>query len=491
MTGSEAPIDVDGQLALPASTAGLSRHRLLVGAVTFLAGMPALTAVLVEHRSDLSYATPVLLVLMLVVLVALLGGLRIALPAALAGGLVLNWFFTPPYGTFVVDRPDQLVVLGVYLAVAVAVSAVVDLAARRTAEAGRARAEARALSSLAGATLAEQQTLPDLLNRVREVFGMREAALLERTGETWTTVARSGSAQSEPDEVELSVPAGPRLQLSVRGPELFAADRRVLAAFADAAATALEGRRLAEKAKDAVQLEAADRMRTALLAAVGHDLRTPLAGVKAAVSSLRQGDVDWAPEERNALLETIEESADRLQGLVANLLDASRLQAGMVSAALAPVGLSEVLDAVLLHLQPVDRDRVHLEVPPTLPDALADSGLLERVLANLLDNAFRHAFGGSIVTVAAVRRDGFVICDVIDHGPGVADQDRSRVFAPFQRLGDRSAEGLGLGLAVARGFIEAMHGTIAPRTTPGGGLTMRICLPLASGAATSERAPAP
>lgn len=479
MIGTEPAPGLGGQLALPATSAGLSQNRKRLGAVTFLIGLPSLTAVLVAHRSSLSYATPVLLVLMLVVTVALLGGLRIALPASVAGGLVLNWFFTAPYGTLVVDRPDQLLVLGVYLAVALAVSAVVDIAARRTAEATRARAEARALSTLAGATLSEQQTLPELLGRIREMFRMREVALLERAGDKWATVATTGTTELRDDEVELTVAAGGELQLAVRGPELFAADQRVLVTFAEAAATALEGRRLAEKAQAAVQLEAADRMRTALLAAVGHDLRTPLAGVKAAVSSLRQGDVEWSTEEHDALLETIETSADRLQGLVANLLDASRLQAGMVSAEVVPVGLVEVLDAVLLHLPPADRDRVHIELPSALPDALADSGLLERVLANVVDNALKHAPAGSIVTVAGQVRDGFLLCDVIDHGPGVAQQDRGQVFAPFQRLGDRRPDGLGLGLAVARGFTEAMRGTIAPRTTPGGGLTMRICLPLA------------
>lgn len=467
-------------MPLPASSAGLSRNRKVLGAVAFFAGLPALTVFLVAHRNQLSYATPVLLVLMLVVTVALIGGLRIALPAALAGGLVLNWFFTPPFNTLVVDRPDQLLVLGVYLAVAVAVSAVVDSAARRTAEAARARAEARALSSLAGATLAEEQTLPDLLDRVRRVFGMHEVALLEQSPDGWTAVATTGAADLGHDDVELRVAAGPELLLAVRGPELFAADQRVLTTFADAAATALQGRRLAEKARAAVQIEAADRMRTALLAAVGHDLRTPLAGVKAAVSSLRQRDVSWEPAERDALLETIEESADRLQALVANLLDASRLQADMVSAEPRAVGLTETLDTVLLQFGAADRDRIHVEIPDTLPDARADSGLLERVLANLLDNALRHTPAGTMVTVAANSRDGFVLCDVVDHGPGVAVKDRSSVFAPFQRLGDRAAGGVGLGLAVARGFTEAMDGTIAPRTTPGGGLTMRICLPLAS-----------
>lgn len=489
MSDPHQPPGQVSQLALPATSAGLAPHRRLWGGAAFVLGLPALTGVLVDHRAQLSYATPVLLMLLLVVTVALIGGLRVALPAALAGGLVLNWFFTPPFNTLVVDRPDQLLVLAVYLAVALAVSAVVDVAARRTAEATRARAEARALSSLAGAALSEEQTVPDLLARVREVFRMREAALLERAGEDWTTVATTGSVTLEEGEAELRVPAGSDLLLVVRGPELFAADHRMLVTFADAAATALEGRRLAEQARAAVQIEAADRLRTALLAAVGHDLRTPLAGVKAAVSSLRQRDVHWEPAERDAFLETIEESADRLQGLVANLLDASRLQAGMVSAELGAVGLVEVLDRVLLTLTRADRDRVHVEMAESLPDARADEGLLERVLANLLDNALRHTPAGSMVTVTGRSRDGFLLCDVVDHGPGVPTANRQQVFAPFTRLGDRATGGVGLGLVVARGFLEAMDGTVAPRTTPGGGLTMRLCLPLADSSPSAQQQP--
>lgn len=472
---------------LPAGSAGVPVRRKLLGGVLLVVGLPVLSAALVANRDRLSYATPVLLVLTLVVGVALLGGLLVALPAAVAGGLVLNWYFTPPYGTLSVERGDHVIVLGVYLAVAVSVSAVVDLAARRTAQATRARAEAGALSSLAGATLAEQETLQDLLERVRVVFGMREAGLLERSGDDWVEVASAGEpAPVDDDEAELRVPAGPDLVLAVRGRRLFAEDTRVLASFAEAAATALEGRRLAERAEGAAQLEAADRMRRALLAAVGHDLRTPLAGVKAAVSSLRQEDVAWTPEERSAFLETIEESADRLQALVSNLLDASRLEAGALTTDLQPVGVSEVLDAVLLQLPAADRSRVHVDVPDGLPDAAADPGLLERVLANLLDNALRHSPAGTIVTVSAAPHHRYVVCDVVDHGPGVAPQDRQRVFAPFQRLGDRGAEGVGLGLSVARGFVEAMQGTLAPRTTPGGGLTMRIALPLAAAEDVAE-----
>ena len=465
---------------LPAACAGLSGRRQLMGALLLAAGLPVLTAVLVYDRHRLSYATPVLFVLLLVVAVALTGGLRVALPAAVLGGLALNWFFTPPYGTFVVDRPDQLLVLGVYLAVAVSVSVIVDLAARRTAEANRARAEAQALSWLAGATLAESQTLPDLLERVRSTFGMREVSLLEPSADGWAVAATVTSGTVEPDDVELRVDTGAGLVLSARGPRLFAEDRRVLASFADAAGTALEGRRLAERAQAGAQLEAADKMRTALLAAVGHDLRTPLAGIKAAVSSLRQTDVDFTDADRDELLRTVETSADRLQGLVANLLDASRLQAGAVSVHTQPTGLDEVAVRVLLALPEPDRDRVVLDVPDDLPEVLADPGLLERVVANLLDNALRHAPTGSVVTLRAVTRPGEVALEVVDHGPGVPVGQREQVFAPFQRLGDRTPGGVGLGLAVARGFTEAMNGILEPRETDGGGLTMRLGLPVAA-----------
>lgn len=437
---------------------GVPRRRQWAGAWLGLLGIPAVTAALVAERDRLSYATPVLLVLSVVVTVALVGGLRPAVPAAIAGGLSLNYFFTPPLHELTVERPQDLLVLTVYLAVAVSVSGVVDLAARRTAEAARAQAEAEALSSVAGATLAEQETLPALLERVRTVFGAHRVELVDELG-----VVLAGVGEPAPHDHEQRLPAG-RAELVVHGPELFAEDRRVLAAFAEAAATALEGRRLADQAAAA---EAVDRLRTALLAAVGHDLRTPLAGVKAAVSSLRAEDVTWTPEEHDELLATIEESADRLEGLVANLLDASRLQAGALSVTLQPVGLDEVVAAVVAGL--AGRERVQVEVPESLPPVLADAGLLERVLANLLENALRHDPGPVLVTGAAG------CLQVVDHGPGIADV--SGAFAPFQRLGDRSPGGVGLGLAVARGFVEAMGGTLTPSTTEGGGLTMTVQLP--------------
>ena len=389
MTGARAPSrgPAGGRAAgaLPAGFTGLGPRRYGAATVVLVAGLLVLV-VAHEPVRRLDYAVPVLLVLALIVATALLGGIRVALPGAVAGALLLNWFLTPPYGTLLIESAEQVLVLAVYLGVAVAVSWVVDLAARRTAEAARARAEAEALSGLAGATLAEHQSLPALLTQVRQVFGMREASLLERDAGVWTVEA-VGEGRTADNERELRVPAGENLLLRVRGPELFAADRRVLATFAGAAADALLARRLAERAAEAAQLEAADRMRTTLLAGVGHDLRTPLASVKAAVSSLRQHDVAWTAAETAELLATIEAGADRLQRLVGNLLDASRLQAGVVSTAIERARLEELVGRALLDLGSLDA--VELDIPENLPDVLADIGLAERVLANVLENALR------------------------------------------------------------------------------------------------------
>lgn len=470
--------------ALPAGFTGLGPMRRWAGATLLLAGFVALVLAAGPVR-EWAYAIPVLLVLVLVVGSALLGGVVVALPGAVVGALLLNWFFTPPFGTLFIDSPEQVVVLVAFLVVAAAVSWVVGLAARRTAEAARARAEAEALSALAGATLAEHRTLTDVLDRVREVFGMGEAALLERDGEGWTLVEASRADEATMDgDVQIRVPFGEDLELRVRGPELFAADRRVLSSFAAAAAGALHGRRVAQRAAEAAQLEAIDRMRAILLAGVGHDLRTPLAAVKAAVSSLRQSDVQWTAAETAELLATIEASADRLQSLVGNLLDASRLQAGAVTLSLEPVRLEELVGRALLSLGSLDL--VDLDIPEDLPGVRADVGLAERVLANLLENAFRH--GGGHVAVRGTATGNGVACDVVDHGPGVPAETDQDLFAPFVRMdghgpgpsGDRAAIGLGLGLSVARGFAEAMGGSLVRLETPGGGLTMRLTLPVAA-----------
>ena len=275
------------------------------------------------------------------------------------------------------------------------------------------------------------------------------------------------------------------LVLSLLGHPLAAADQRVMGAYAARVGVLLERERLAGLAAEADRLAEGNTVRTALLAAVSHDLRSPLAGIKAAVSSLRQDDVDWSAEDQAALLETIEESADRLDALVGNLLDLSRLQTGSVVARSDLVDPQDLVAGALVGL--ADRQRVAVEVEDDLPMVTTDGALVERVVANLVENALRYS--DSPVVVALAEVEDRVEIRVVDRGPGVPDAAKDRIFAPFQRLGDAPAGlGVGLGLAVARGLTEAVGGVLTAEDTPGGGLTMALALPVAQVSSTAPEA---
>ncbi|WFE55707.1 DUF4118 domain-containing protein [Micromonospora sp. WMMD712] len=475
-----------------ATPAALSRRRRLLGFALAALGMPALTLAL-RTLPDLTLTNDILLFLAGVVGVALVGGLWPALVAALGGSLLLNWFFTPPYRTLTIAEADNLLALGVFVGVAVAVSWVVDVAARRTREAARASADAQTLATVAGGVLRGERPLPALLDRLRETFALRAVSVLELVDEArgrpdrardraaWRVVASVGDAPAgSPDAGETAVPVDDTLTVVLSGRRLEAADRRVVEAFAAQAAVALRQERLAVQAAAAGPLAEADRMRTALLAAVSHDLRTPLASAKAAVSSLRSPDVEFDADDREELLATADESLDRLGRLVANLLDMSRLQAGALGVTATAVGLEDVVPRALDELGPAAAD-VGTDLPADLPAAWADPGLLERVLVNVVANALRHSPPGRPPTVAASAHAGQVELRVVDTGPGIPADQWEHVFLPFQRLGDRDNQtGVGLGLALSRGLVEAMGGTIAPETTPGGGLTMVLRLPAAN-----------
>jgi two-component system, OmpR family, sensor histidine kinase KdpD len=268
--------------------------------------------------------------------------------------------------------------------------------------------------------------------------------------------------------------------VALRGRTLAAEDQRLLAAFATEVAVAYEQRRLAEAAEAIEPLAEADRMRTALLNAVSHDLRTPIASAKAAVSSLRSHEVDWSELDRQELLSTADTALDRLTGLVTNLLDLGRLQAGVLSVVARPIGLDDVVSRALDDV--ADGQPIELDIAPDLPEVVADPGLLERVVANLVENAVRYSPPGAKVRVAASAHGGFVELRVIDQGPGISPDDREAVFAPFQRRDDTSGgdgAGVGLGLAIVRGFVQAMQGTVSLDDTPGGGLIAVVSLPIA------------
>jgi two-component system sensor histidine kinase KdpD len=461
----------------------LAGRRVLAGWGLALLGPVALTSLLAQLRGQVGLASTLLLFVTFTVIVALVGGLGPALCAAIVGNLLTNWFFTPPYYTLTIANFEHVLALVLSVVVAVAVSFVVDLAERRRRWAVAEAAEAAVLSRLSTTVLRGQDTLPDLLGQARETFALASVTLLERTSHGWMVAGSAGEGCcTDPAEADAQVQITDGLRLAALGRVLPASDRRVLSAFAHQAAAALDRQRLQAQASRARELAEVDKVRTALLAAVSHDLRTPLASVKASVSSLRQDDVTWTPEDQAELLATIEESADRLNGLIANLLDMTRLQTGVIAPTPGPVALEEVVPLALAGLP---GDRIEVDVPETLPPVLADPGLLERAIANVVENAVRHGAGRVQVSAAELRfgrRRGRIELRVADDGPGVADEAKEQIFASFQRLGDApQGAGVGLGLAVARGFTEAMGGTLTATDTVGGGLTMVFALPIAEG----------
>ncbi|MFI0154374.1 DUF4118 domain-containing protein [Streptomyces lydicus] len=466
--------------------ARLGRARIIAGWLVGVAGPALLSLLLTGIENGPGLANDVLLFLFLTVVAALLGGRLPALASAAVGSLLLNFYFTPPTHTLTVSDPKNIVAIVIFFAVAVSVASVVDLAARRTHQAARLRAESEILSFLAGSVLRGETTLTALLERVRETFGMDTVALLERSSDVdpWTCAGRVGGLNESrpllrPDDADVDMPVGDHMALALTGRVLPAEDRRVLAAFAAQAAVVLDRQRLVGEAERARELAEGNRIRTALLAAVSHDLRTPLASIKASVTSLRSDDVAWSPEDEAELLAGIEAGADRLDHLVGNLLDMSRLQTGTVTPLIREIDLDEV---VPMALGGVPEDSVTLDIPEELPMVAVDPGLLERSVANLVENAVKYSPDGEGVLVAASALGDRVELRIADRGPGVPDSAKDRIFEPFQRYGDvpRGA-GVGLGLAVARGFAEAMGGTLAAEDTPGGGMTMVLTLRAAAG----------
>lgn len=485
---------------LPRLGAGLGADRVALGLATGAFLLLVVTALFDAVVDPPAVQTTYLVYLAAVLVAALIGGLVPAAVIAVVAALLVNWFFTPPVHTFDIARPENLVGLILFVGFGVVLGGAVQAGARRAEQATRFAAEAAVLGELASGVLRGRTAPAQLLTQLRETFGMERVQLEERVGPGdvdratgWRQVSVVGSGTSATDDPSLettSVPVDEHRRVTVVGRRLAASDLRVLQAFAAQIGVAIDTAALAADAAETKALQQTDRVRTALLASVGHDLRTPLAGIKAAVSSLRQTDVEFSPDDEAELLATVEESADRLDGLVRDLLDMSRLQTGAVEPRPRAVWLDEVVGPVLADL---DADAtVERDIDETLPPVDADPVLLERVLANLVANAVRYAGAAGPIRVRADRLGDRVEVRVIDHGPGVAAADRARIFEPFQRLGDRDATsgGIGLGLAVARGFAQAIGGTLEPDDTPGGGLTMVLALPVAEvGAALEDDAP--
>jgi two-component system, OmpR family, sensor histidine kinase KdpD len=458
----------------PDAPSAIDVRRRIAGVILAAVALPVITAVLAAWRPHLNLADELLIYLVAVVTITVVGGFWPAVLAAVAASLLLNWYFTEPLHAFTIQEPRNLLALLLFVTVAVAVSSVVHLAARRAVQAARSREEAASLLELAQTVLGGADSPAAVLDHLTRTHG-GQAELAERAGGRWVRAASSGADGSLPAASRIDIRDD--LTLLVTG-QAASATPALLAGYAAQAAAALDRERLRTQAAQAEALAEGNRMRTALLAAVSHDLRTPLASIKASVSSLRQTDVRWSEEDRADLLATIEQNADRLDALIGNLLDMSRLHTGSLQPFLRPTAIDEVAPVAVGGLD--DPMRLEIAVPDGFPLVLADPGLLERVLANLFSNALRYSPPSRPPELHAELADDRVLVEVVDHGPGVPDEQKERIFEPFTRVGDRHP-GVGLGLAVAKGFAEAMGGRIMATDTPGGGLTVRITLPVASG----------
>ncbi|WP_427134383.1 DUF4118 domain-containing protein [Pseudarthrobacter sp. S9] len=501
----------------------LGRVRVTVGFI--LAGfLPALLQLLLAVNPDKNLATTMLVQLTGSVAVALVGGLWPAIAAALWSSLLVNYFSTPPVGDLAISDSQNVLAILVFVGVSAAVASVVDLSARRSKEAARARAEAATLADLARGAAGSEDTVLGLLEQALDVFQVRSAALYSLPGDDGGT--GSGAEAGPPDVGPLNGGSGSRAGwrliagvgeipsadagsrddpgaagspgenveridattcLVLSGRVLPASDRRLLGAFGVHLVAQLERQQLLASRNEVLRLAESNTMRTSILRAVSHDLRTPLAGIKLAVGGLRQEGVRYTREEEQELLATIEECSDRLDVLVGNLLDMSRITSDSIKPLLRPVRWYEVIPRGLLGIAP---DRVRVELPANMPEVDADPGMLERVIANIVENAVKYAPGSDIVlagsagglnrATTAGRPAGEL--RIIDHGKGVPPDRVLEMFRPFQRLDDAAqATGVGLGLAVAKGFTEAMGGRLTAEATPGGGLTMVISLPLSAG----------
>ncbi|MDU7286635.1 sensor histidine kinase [Corynebacterium kroppenstedtii] len=429
---------------------------------------------------------------------AMAGGFGPAIMAVTLGSLLANWFFTHPFRTLTVTEPANFVQIILFFVISVAVAVVVDIAERRRALANRRLGQAVVLSDLARGALDEGDDIRSLLSRLRETFNLHRVDLQQYSKERkkWVTMETTDPGgigvpwPGIPSPAHVGAGDGMRFVLGER--ELSPAENAMIEAHGARITAIIDRERIEAMRRATAALEAGNRVGTALLTAVSHDLRTPLAGIQAAISSLMMDDLDLDEDSRALLMGTIESSVDRLETVTGNLLDMGRVNSNTVTIRHTSVQYADVVDAVCAEL-PEAAQHIDSDVGESAPAVVADAGLVQRIVSNIVINARRYAPNSRIeITAHPVQESGTVELHITDHGPGFPPETVDDVFTPFQRLGDQSAStnGLGLGLAVARGFAEAMGGALVAENTPGGGATLVLSLPAATTPPTTNTPPA-
>ena len=495
-------------------------RRNVIGLAAALGSMALLTGAMLPLRSHLSIATTALVLVVPVVIGVVTGGFLASAVSVIAGFLVYDFFFIPPYLTLWVGAPQNWVALGVYVLVMFPVARVVATMNAARAEAGRHGMEIRQLFEVSGLLVADRP-LEELLNAIvttlADVFAARKVALLLPRNERLEIVASAGEPLTEEERRRLlpapgavasldSPPAGrrggplaialtaagrPIGLLVLSGGTIARREREPLLLFANQIALAVERAQLREQALRTALTEEVERMARMFVAAVSHDLRAPLSAIKASSSTLADPELDIGDEARRRLAALIDTQADRLATLVANLLDMSRIQSGVLEPQRAAVPLRDLIAGVLADLEPaLERHETQVRIPGNLPPVDVDVVLISRVLANLLENAARYAPARTRITISAAEAvPGAVELSVTDHGPGVSPGRRNEIFGLYPRR--ENDTGAGLGLAIAKTFIEAHEGRIWVEDAPGGGARFCCTLPTAPCAGTPPTTPSP
>ncbi|MEX2406685.1 MAG: ATP-binding protein [Actinomycetota bacterium] len=448
------------------------------GAATSLAALP----------TGISTASAALVYVLAVTGASAVAGLRAGLAASVLSFLALNFFFTEPVHTLNVAKPEDLVALAVFLVVSVTFGSLLASAVSQRTRAERREREALLLQRFGTRLLSGEppaEVLGSFASAVTDLFPIARCEI--RTELTQEPVVSEGSdleVSTEPPEVIPMVTMDREVgQILLFGgqPHHRMADeeRGVVRTFASQMGLALEGIRLGNEASNA-RLEAeTNSLRAALFSSVTHDLRTPLASITASVTSLQDGDTSFTAEDRRDLLETIRQEADRLNRLVGNLLDLSRMRAGALVPSTKPAAIDEVIEGVVARLQPLfARHEIHLKLRPNLPDVPIDVVQMDQVVTNLLENAVKFSPEGTSITVSASKWQDVVEVRVSDRGPGIAQEEREHVFEPFVRGDQDASKGTGLGLSIGRAIVESHGGRIWIEGTAGGGTTVVFQLPL-------------
>lgn len=450
--------------------------RNIAGIIIGFSVLVAMTSFFLEFRSHISVATSLSLYLLAVVGITALGGRWPGLVTAVCAPIMANWFLIPPYHTFLINHRENVIELTVFISTAFIVSIFVSNAEKQTNKADEAWREASTLSALTDSDAIDPTE--DILKLLMRSFNLEGVTLTDTTDTTPRAILSIGKVVVTSDQVtNIAIPVNQSTMLFGTGNPLSPDDHRLLHSFVGQLNRALEQSQLRDIAMEATSLARADELRTAILRAVSHDLRSPLSSIKASVSSLRQTDVDWPEETKQDFLFSIESETDRLTRIVANLLDLSRIESGVLRPVLRTISLEEVIPSVVYEIGP-DHSNIHLEIDSEIDEVIADPALLERAVANILSNALLWSPNPGSVAIFAHQRDGMAHIHIVDHGPGIPAAQHLSVLQPFHRLGDSSVGGgLGLGLAIADRLIASMNGQLELRDTPGGGLTVVVTLP--------------